>query len=85
MELKNKPALWHRAKRVVIQPGQTEVRVDFPLPVVACNLQIEYADFYENLQVCTMLFFCWVGCCCVSLVSASSWVGGADLWMSPRC
>ena len=26
-------------------------QVDFPLPIVACNLMIEYADFYENFQV----------------------------------
>ena len=27
------------------------LQVDFPLPIVACNLMIEYADFYENFQV----------------------------------
>lgn len=26
-------------------------KVDFPLPIVACNLMIEYSDFYENFQV----------------------------------
>lgn len=26
-------------------------QVDFPLPIVACNLMIEYSDFYENFQV----------------------------------
>ena len=26
-------------------------QVDFPLPIVASNLMIEYADFYENFQV----------------------------------
>ena len=30
--------------------GQTEVKVEFPIPIVACNLMIEYADFYDNLQ-----------------------------------
>ncbi|XP_050663780.1 E3 ubiquitin-protein ligase UBR4 isoform X18 [Leptidea sinapis] len=49
-ELKNKPAMWHKAKRVQLQAGQSEVRVDFPLPIVACNLMMEYADFYENQQ-----------------------------------
>lgn len=24
--------------------------MEFPLPIVACNLMIEYADFYENIQ-----------------------------------
>lgn len=51
VELKNKPALWHKAKKVTLQSGQTEVKIEFPLPIVACNLMIEYADFYENIQV----------------------------------
>lgn len=50
VELKNKPALWHKAKKINLQSGQTEVKIDFPLPIVACNLMIEYADFYENIQ-----------------------------------
>lgn len=25
-------------------------QVEFPIPIVACNLMIEYADFYDNLQ-----------------------------------
>ncbi|KAJ2946624.1 hypothetical protein O0L34_g12681 [Tuta absoluta] len=49
-ELKNRPGMWHKAKRVQLQSGQSEVRVDFPLPIVACNLMMEYADFYENQQ-----------------------------------
>lgn len=51
VELKNKPALWHKAKKVTLQSGQTEVKIEFPLPIVACNLMIEYANFYENIQV----------------------------------
>ncbi|XP_075228020.1 E3 ubiquitin-protein ligase-like protein poe isoform X3 [Lycorma delicatula] len=50
VELKNKPAMWHKAKRVSLVQGQSEVKIEFPLPIVACNLMIEYADFYENLQ-----------------------------------
>ncbi|KAF5296758.1 hypothetical protein FQR65_LT10159 [Abscondita terminalis] len=50
VELKNKPALWHKAKKVTLLSGQTELKIDFPLPIVACNLMIEYADFYENVQ-----------------------------------
>lgn len=50
VELKNKPALWHKAKKVTLQSGQTEVKIEFPLPIVACNLMIEYADFFENVQ-----------------------------------
>ncbi|XP_052737360.1 protein purity of essence isoform X1 [Bicyclus anynana] len=49
-ELKNKPGMWHKAKRVQLQSNQSEVRVEFPLPIVACNLMMEYADFYENQQ-----------------------------------
>ena len=45
-----RPGLWHKAKRIVLTQGQTELKVDLPLPIVACNLMIEYADFYDNLQ-----------------------------------
>lgn len=47
--------MWHKAKRVQLQSGQSEVRVDFPLPIVACNLMMEYADFYENQQATGMI------------------------------
>ena len=30
--------------------SQTDIKMEFPLPIVACNLMIEYADFYENIQ-----------------------------------
>ena len=43
--------MWHKAKKVSLTSGQTDVKLDFPLPIVACNLMIEYADFYENMQV----------------------------------
>lgn len=49
--------MWHKAKRVQLQSGQSEVRVDFPLPIVACNLMMEYADFYENQQATGNLDF----------------------------
>lgn len=44
-------AMWHRAKKVTLSAGQIEVKIDFPLPIIACNLMFEYTDFYENLQV----------------------------------
>ena len=47
--------MWHKAKKVSLTSGQTDVKLDFPLPIVACNLMIEYADFYENMQVLTSL------------------------------
>lgn len=58
VELKNKPALWHKAKKVILSSGQTEVKIEFPLPIVACNLMIEYVDFYENLQASTESLQC---------------------------
>ncbi|GAB6031468.1 hypothetical protein CHUAL_009237 [Chamberlinius hualienensis] len=50
VELKNKPAIWHKAKRFTLNPGQTELKVEFPLPIEACNIMFEYADFYDNIQ-----------------------------------
>lgn len=49
VELKNRPAMWHKARSVTLQSGQTEVKIDFPLPITACNMMIEYADFYESV------------------------------------
>jgi len=51
VELKNNQTVWHKAKRVSLTAGQTEIKIEFPLPIVACNLKIEYADYYENIQV----------------------------------
>lgn len=48
VELKNRPTMWHKARRVFLASGQTEVKIEFPLPITACNLMIEYADFYET-------------------------------------
>ncbi|CAH1119052.1 unnamed protein product [Phaedon cochleariae] len=58
VELKNKPALWHKAKKVTLQSGQTEVKIEFPLPIIACNLMVEYADFYENIQASSETLQC---------------------------
>lgn len=58
VELKNKPALWHKAKKVTLQSGQTEVKIDFPLAIVACNLMIGYTDFYENIQASSETLQC---------------------------
>ena len=58
LELKNKPALWHRAKKVTLSQGQTEVKVEFALPIVACNLMIEFSDFYDNLQATSETLQC---------------------------
>ena len=58
VELKNKPAMWHKAKRCTLAAGQTELKVEFPLPIVACNLMIEYAEFYENVQASSETLQC---------------------------
>lgn len=49
VELKNRPSMWHKAKKVNLSSGQTDVKIEFPLPITACNLMIEYADFYETV------------------------------------
>ncbi len=53
-----RPGLWNKAKKVVLTAGQTEVKVDFPLPIVACNLMIEYAEFYDNFQASSETLQC---------------------------
>jgi E3 ubiquitin-protein ligase UBR4 len=50
--------MWYKAKKVTLASGQTEVKIEFPLPIVACNLMIEYADFYENLQASSETLQC---------------------------
>ena len=52
VELKNRPTMWHLAKKITLTSGQTDLKIEFPLPIVACNIMIEYSDFYENIQVC---------------------------------
>lgn len=49
VELKNRPSMWHKARKVTLQSGQTDVKIEFLLPITACNLMIEYADFYETV------------------------------------
>ncbi|XP_071445233.1 E3 ubiquitin-protein ligase UBR4 isoform X2 [Hetaerina americana] len=58
VELKNKPAMWHKAKKVTLSSGQTEVKMEFPLPIVACNLMMEYSDFYESIQASSEILQC---------------------------
>uniref|UniRef100_A0A3B4FTU0 Ubiquitin protein ligase E3 component n-recognin 4 n=1 Tax=Pundamilia nyererei TaxID=303518 RepID=A0A3B4FTU0_9CICH len=54
--LKNKYV--QRSKKVQLTPGQTEVKIDLPLPIVASNLMIEFSDFYENYQASTETLQC---------------------------
>ena len=50
VELKNKPQLWHLAKKVSVTQGQIALKLEFPLAIVACNIMIEYVDYNENVQ-----------------------------------
>ena len=36
----------------------THQQVEFPIPIVACNLMLEYAEFYDNLQATTETLQC---------------------------
>uniref|UniRef100_A0A7N1A599 Auxin transport protein BIG n=1 Tax=Kalanchoe fedtschenkoi TaxID=63787 RepID=A0A7N1A599_KALFE len=53
-ELKNNWSLWKRAKSCVLVFNQTELKVDFPIPITACNFMIELDSFYENLQALSL-------------------------------
>lgn len=57
VELKNR-TIWHKAKRCYLNSGQSEVKIEFPLPITACNLKIEYAEFYESQQSNTETLQC---------------------------
>jgi E3 ubiquitin-protein ligase UBR4 len=48
VELKNRSELWLKAQSTVLVSGQTEVKIEFVVPIVACNLIIEFAEFYET-------------------------------------
>ena len=37
--------------RVVTPSVISYYQIDFPLPIVASNLVIEFSDFYDNIQV----------------------------------
>ena len=58
VELKNRAGVWLKAKKLALTPGQTEVKVDLPLPITCCNLKIEFAAFYENLNASSEMLQC---------------------------
>ncbi|EFX78069.1 hypothetical protein DAPPUDRAFT_53638 [Daphnia pulex] len=58
VELKNRPGVWLKAKKLSLTPGQAEVKVDLPLPMTCCNLKIEFAAFYENLHASLEMLQC---------------------------
>lgn len=53
VDLKMNPQLWLKAKRVNVQPAQSEIKIEFALPLIASSLIIEYVDFYDrdSLQI----------------------------------
>lgn len=53
-ELKNNWSLWKRAKSCHLAFDQTELKVEFPIPITACNFMIELDSFYENLQASSL-------------------------------
>ncbi|OVA16901.1 zinc finger protein [Macleaya cordata] len=53
-ELKNNWSLWKRAKSCHLAFNQTELKVEFPIPITACNFMIELDSFYENLQASSL-------------------------------
>ncbi|GJR24096.1 auxin transport protein BIG [Tanacetum coccineum] len=53
-ELKNNWSLWKRAKVCHLAFNQSELKVDFPIPITACNFMIELDSFYENLQALSL-------------------------------
>ncbi|XP_047314774.1 auxin transport protein BIG [Impatiens glandulifera] len=53
-ELKNNWSLWKRAKSCHLTFNQTELKVDFTIPITACNFMIELDSFYENLQALSL-------------------------------
>uniref|UniRef100_A0A336LS26 CSON002589 protein n=1 Tax=Culicoides sonorensis TaxID=179676 RepID=A0A336LS26_CULSO len=57
-DLKSKIDTWRKAKSIKLLPGQTDIRVEFCLPFTACNLMIEYVDFYETVVGCSETLQC---------------------------
>ncbi|KAK8606644.1 hypothetical protein V6N13_052411 [Hibiscus sabdariffa] len=53
-ELKNNWSLWKRAKSCHLAFNQSELKVEFPIPITACNFMIELDSFYENLQALSL-------------------------------
>lgn len=58
VELKNKTGIWSLARKYSLSPGQSDVKIEFTLPIVACNLMIEFSEFYENFQASSETLQC---------------------------
>jgi E3 ubiquitin-protein ligase UBR4 len=76
VDLKMNPHMWLKAKRVSVAPAQSEIKIEFALPLIASALIIEYLDFYDrdSTQIATS----------DSVLSASSTSSNAML-QCPRC
>ncbi|CAF1126158.1 unnamed protein product [Brachionus calyciflorus] len=48
IDLKINLKLWSNAKQNRIQPGQSDIKIFFRLPIVCSNLMFEYADFCDR-------------------------------------
>ncbi|GMI69029.1 BIG, LOW PHOSPHATE-RESISTANT ROOT 1, DARK OVER-EXPRESSION OF CAB 1, TRANSPORT INHIBITOR RESPONSE 3 [Hibiscus trionum] len=53
-ELKNNWSLWKRARSCHLAFNQSELKVEFTIPITACNFMIELDSFYENLQALSL-------------------------------
>ncbi|KAH7841627.1 hypothetical protein Vadar_032283 [Vaccinium darrowii] len=53
-ELKKNRSLWKCAKSCHLTFNQTELKVEFPVPIIACNFMIQLDSFYENLQALSL-------------------------------
>ena len=51
LSLSSSRSLWLKACSCMLQQSQTELKFELPLPIVARNIILEFADFYENTQV----------------------------------
>lgn len=48
VDLKMNMKLWSKAKQISVEPGQSEIKIEFPLPIICSNLMFEYSDFYDR-------------------------------------
>lgn len=48
VELRSNQNKWKKAKTGSVLSGQTEIKIEFALPITACNLMFEYVDFYTG-------------------------------------
>ena len=79
-ELRNKWSMWKKIKSVNLQPSITDIVIELPIPVTATNFLIEYASFYDNLQVFSTALII-IGLCNVIFLQASS----MEKLQCPRC